>query len=404
MIFNPGRQIANSIVAHVVPLKKRLRSGASGPPPVVVKIAKPLVRYGDKFKGVAGSQDQVITENCVAPHRPVVAVTVAVFSGRVVGHNKTGGVIVHLKRHALQIKQLVANNVSRPTADRLQADPHAGVHHPVTPHADVGLVVINFNTVIHAVADIISINVIAIRGTGKRLDRNAVTKILHLVMANDMASAAQIDAPFAGNATAGPGGPAGDHVVTNNLIQLPSILSPVINAKIDVLDRVVVDINVLRILGINPPAPVLDGHPLNNDVPDRFIKNTEGNHAPVGAGSIDDGCAVIGSHKRDRLPFAAAPYQVKSRVGAGGDVICVARLRLIGGRLQPFKRIPLAAVSPAAAGYDVKLTAGGIWLRPVAGGGGHRLGLPASVGVVQGQPQFVCRVRFEKKRAGRPVI
>ena len=78
------------------------------------------------------------------------------------GHPVAGGLVVHLDRIAFQVEELVAEDVSRSAADRLHADPHARVHHPVAPDAHVGLVVVDLDPVIDAVRNIIAKDVIPV--------------------------------------------------------------------------------------------------------------------------------------------------------------------------------------------------------------------------------------------------
>ncbi len=292
-----------------------------------------------------------------------------------------------------EVEELVAEDVGRAAADRLHADPGAGVHHPVPPHPHVGAVVIDLDAVVDAVGRVVAVDVVAVRLAGERLHRDAVAEVPHPVAADDVAPAAEVDAAFGGNADARPGHAAFDDVVAHGLVALVTAVPAVVDPEVDVSDVVVPDHDLRAALGVDAPRAVLERHPLDHDIRDRLIVLAEGDHPAVGAGAVDHRRAVTGPGEDDRLRRRAAGQDLERLVGSRGDVEVVARLRVVGGGLETLIGVAGAAVAAARARHHVAVDTAVLvgWRDP--GARHHGLDIRAAVGVGQGQPQLVALTR-----------
>ena len=278
--------------------------------------------------------------------------TVADLHPCVVSNHKARRLVVHLDRHALEVEELVAHDVRRPASDGLNADTHPGVRNPIAPHTNIGLVVVDLDAVIDTERDIISKDVVAVGRAGTWLNRDTVGEVPDGVVADHVAGSAQIDPPFSRYTCLGPCRSSGNRVVAHRLSRLRCVGTPVVHTKIDVTDGVASDEDVLRVLRVDPPAPVLDDKPVDDDVRRVSVVPSNGDHSPVRVGPLDGHNTVC--DEGDRAPQRPRLRHLERLVGTGTDRERVSGEGTVSGALETAKGIRLFSGATTASGNHVQ--------------------------------------------------
>ena len=109
-------------------------------------------------------------------------------------------------------------------------------------------------------------------------------------------------------------GAAGDLVVADCLASLVAFpVATIQDPVVDVLDRVADDEDVLRVLGVDAPAAVLDGEALEDDVARVVVVVADSDDAALGVGAVDHARRSV---EGNRLACGAGRDHLKRRIGA----------------------------------------------------------------------------------------
>ena len=267
-------------------------------------------------------------------------------------NDETSRLVVHLDRFALDIEELVSEDICRATRNRLERHPHPCVGDTVVPHSGVCLVVVDLDSVVDTETHVVAIHVVAPGTTSEGLYRHAVAEVLNGVVTHDIACPAQVDAAFARDPGARPRCPANDDVVAHRLVHFVRCVTPVENAVVNVGDFVVSHDDVLCVLKIDSPPPIADREILDDDPAQRPAGIADGYNTTVGSSALDDCLPAGWSAENDRIGRGPRALDRERFVGAGGYLEHVTRFGDVGRSLDAPIRVAYGAGAAPGSGND----------------------------------------------------